>query len=186
MWRELVRVLNRCETLPGNDFTLSEQCDWFKMFTEWIEYTWSKLVFSVPENKCTCLTRQFLDKSLSFCGFKIAQVAVQSPLHSRGFRNCITRVDNWKFAELGPVHHVSCSWNTDVVHWMVGLWSRNLPNGWVIYMASINGSFFSQLHGGWRIMLLTTVFCRYLWETAVGCSWYFDAVFKLCVYGKYT
>ena len=70
------------------------------------------------------------------------------------FRYCITRLDNWKFAELGPVHYVSCAWNADAVYWMVGLWSRNLSNGWVTCLASTNGSFFSRLHDGQRIMLL--------------------------------
>ena len=35
-------------------------------------------------------------------------------------------------------------------------------------------------------MIPLTIFCRDFWETTVGCSWYFDAVVKLCVYGEHT
>ena len=161
------------------------------LLNEWNTHEAHKIqvVFSfLIEVKCTCLTRQFWT-SLSLCRFKIAQVAVQSRqlAFKKAFRYCITRLDNWKFAELGPVHHISGARNVDAVYRMVGLWSRNFSNGWVIWLASIKESFFSRLHQWrWRIMLLATVFCRDFWETAVGSSWYFDAVFKLGVHGEYT
>lgn len=52
-------------------------------------------------------------------------------------------------------------------------------------MASIDGPFLAKFIVS-KFNILVIFFCRDFWRTAAGCSWYFDAVFKLSVYGEHT